>query len=153
MNYLILFLVNSRNNNTLIMQALNKPQFQYLVQKLLSISRMNKLAMTFLLLAMLCGVCFSTITWTSKSLSNSKTAYYSANCGVVSSKLKSVGKHWAITVSQCISMCNNADVFTFDGSSNLICSCFQRNKTVAPYPFYEVKSPTTYCGCIESARG
>ena len=105
---------------------------------------------------MLCGVCFSTITWTSKKLSNGKTAYYSANCTVDSSKLKPLGGTFSMDATTCIPSCNarNADVFQASVSG---CFCYKRDKAVAPFPFKEIKSSVSkypyYCGCIEAGSG
>ena len=115
---------------------------------------MNKLSMVCLLLAMLLGVCFGAITWTSMSIPNGRTAYYSANCTVDKSKVKSVTGFWTMTLSQCITNCNlnfakGANVFSYDATS-VSCYCYQRNKAVAPYPFIEMKqADKSYCGCIE----
>ena len=106
--------------------------------------------MVCLLLAMLLGVCFGAITWTSMSIPNGRTAYYSANCAVDKSKVKSVTGGWT-TLSKCITNCNanRANVFSYDATS-VSCYCYQRNKAVAPYPFIEKKqADKSYCGCIE----
>lgn len=117
---------------------------------------MNKLPMICLLLAMLLGVCFSTITWTSMKLSNGKTAYYSASCSVDWSKLKPLGGTFNMDASSCIPVCNAKSADVFDASVSG-CFCFKRDKAVAPYPFNEIKNSDSkyphYCGCIEPSSG
>ena len=112
---------------------------------------MNKLSMVCLLLAMLLGVCFGAITWTSMSIPT--TAYYSANCAVDKSKVKSVTGGWT-TLSKCITNCNanRANVFSYDATS-VSCYCYQRTTTnmdVGLYPFIEMKqADKSYCGYIK----
>ena len=115
---------------------------------------MNKLSVTCLLLAMLFGVCFSKITWTSKKLENGKTAYYSAHCMVNSSQLKHLGGTFNTDASSCIPVCNRKGADVFDASVSG-CFCYKRNKAIAPFPFAEIDDSTSphYCGCIEVGSG
>ena len=109
-----------------------------------------KISLVCLLLAsLLFGVCFGTIKWTTKKLSNGRTAYYSANCDVDYPKLKFLDGTYDPSLTNCIDFCNTlgANVFYSDPGQ---CLCYQRDKSVAPYPYKEVTDSRHYCGCIES---
>jgi len=112
----------------------------------------KKLSMTFLLLAMLFGVCFSKITWTSQKLSNGKTAYYSAHCMVNSFQITSLGSSLNTEVTSCIPVCDGKGANVFE-TTTTGCFCYKRDKAVVPNPFAEIDDSTSprYCGCIEAA--
>ena len=109
-----------------------------------------KISLVCLLLAsLLFGVCFGTIKWTSKKLSNGRTAYFSANCDVDYSKLKFLDGTFDPSLTNCIDECNTLGANVFYSTLGQ-CLCYKRDKSVAPYPYKEVTDSTHYCGCIES---